>query len=358
VSAASEVSLRALVGAARAMAVEPDPARAVASLASALREDLGVDRVGIFRLEQRGPRSPVLNRLFGIDAEGRPEAAGEVIPVQDVPTPLMDVARRRVPFLFTNDAAAAYPRHQFQPGLGALAVFPILAGEALVGVLCADNVLTGRPFSPEIQEALFLYASLAALPLFALHQAEEAERELTLRRHVHRDLLHSVTAGKIRLCDPGEIERDWPDSAPVIPLEAESDVGLLRAAAREAALHGGLSDERASDLCLCASEAATNALLHGNGGWGAVVHAEGRVRVRVTDRGDGIDPNRISHAALIRGWSSRASLGLGFTVMGQAADRVYVSTGREGTTVVIEMEAQPELVLPSGPSGPAWARPA
>lgn len=344
-SVAGTPRLAALVAASRAMAREPDPVGAIAILSAALREDLGVDRVGVFRLERSGPRTRVLNRLFGIDERGEPESRGELIPVQDVPTPLMDVALLRAPLVFTNDAPADYPRHQFAPGVRALAVVPILAGEALMGVLCADNVLTGRPFAPAIQEPLFLYAGLAALPLFALHQREEAERELALRRHVHRDVLNAFTEGKVRLCDPGEIERDWPADAETVLLERESDIGQLRRVTREAGRRAGMSEDRTADLCLCASEAATNALLHGSGGWGAVAEDDGLLRVRVTDRGGGMDPAHISHAALIRGWSSRASLGLGFTLIRETADRVYLSTGREGTTVVIEMETRPALAI-------------
>jgi len=335
------------------MSLEPDPVRAVAILAGALRDDLGVDRVGVFRLERHGPRRVSLHRVFGIDEHGEPEADGECIPVHDVPTPLMDVVRRRVPLIFTNDAPAEYPRHQFTPGLHALAVVPIVAGEVVLGLLCVDNIVTDRPFGPEIREPLFLYAGLAALPLFALHQAEETRREAALRRRVHADVLHAFTDGKVSLREPAEIERDWPGEAKLVPLESESDIGRLRNAARDAARAAGMSDDRTADLCLCASEAATNALLHGSGGWGAVSVEDGLLRVRVTDRGAGMDPEHISHAALIRGWSSRASLGLGFTLIRETADRVTLSTGPEGTTVVIEMAIRP--AAPAAGEAPAVA---
>jgi len=46
----------------------------------------------------------------------------------------------------------------------------------------------------------------------------------------------------------------------------------------------------------------------------------------------------------VRGFSTHAhSLGVGFNLMRDLADRVYLSTGSAGTTVVLEFE-QPKIV--------------
>lgn len=326
--------MRALVHAARQMSQEPDPASALGTLVATLREDLGIHRVGVFLHE---PHAGVFDRVYGIDPHGMPESGSERIPIRDIRTPLMDVAFRRCSYYISDDAPAAYPQVTFLPGVKSLAVIPIIVGEELLGVLCADNHPTGEPFAPEARDPLFLYAGLAALPLFALYQAREKQRAEAVRRHIHRDVLHAVTGGKMQLCEPDEIDREWPSLTDAIPIRQELDVRRVRETVRALSLEAGMAPDRAADLGLCASEAATNALLHGAGGHATVGAREGIVRVRIEDRGSGIHPDDLPRATLLRGWSKRASMGLGFTVIKETADRVLLSTGAHGTTIIIEM---------------------
>jgi len=107
-----------------------------------------------------------------------------------------------------------------------------------------------------------------------------------------------------------------------------------------------MNGDRAADFGLCASEAATNALLHGRGGVASVAVRDGVARLRVADSGSGINPQDLPKATLQKGWSSRASLGLGFTVINETADKVYLHTGPQGTTIIIEMALVPRNELP------------
>lgn len=332
-------NLGALVGASREMSLEPDPIRALEILVGALRDDLGVDRVGIFTYE---PQERLLSRAFGIDPRGIPETGPEVHPVTDQRAPLMDVARRQIPFFFSNNATAEYPPGAFEPAVNSLAVIPIVAGEELLGVLCADNILSGRLFREEILEPLFLYAGLAALPLFALYQRREAERTEAMRTYIHREVLSAVTNGKMQLCSPAQIAAAWPEGTDRIPIERDADVRKVRQAVLSAGERAGMSPDRAADLGLCASEAATNALLHGSGGYACVMEQEGMLCVLVSDQGTGIAPEHLPRATLQKGWSTRESMGLGFTVIKETADSVLLSTSPQGTQVIIKMLIEAE----------------
>ena len=111
---------------------------------------------------------------------------------------------------------------------------------------------------------------------------------------------------------------------------------------------------RLDDMGLCASEAATNALVHGRGGVASVGSEQGRLRVRVTDQGAGIDPEDLSRAVLQDGWSKKSTMGLGFTLIHKTADRLLLHTSPAGTTVIIEMAVEPQVNLPQGCNPLLW----
>jgi anti-sigma regulatory factor (Ser/Thr protein kinase) len=335
--------LRALTNAARELGSNPDLNQGLWQLVCAIREDLGIDRAGVFAFDRAGNR---LDRLAGVDRDGRAEFEGEVIDLHARRGPLVAVALRELPYYHTLDAPADYPDVRWAPGVGSLAVLPILAGDELIGALAVDNALSGRPIPLELLDPLFIFAGLAALPLFARHQRREREREEEYRRRVHRDVLYSATGGKILLCEAAEIDAEWPLPNGGVLICEEIHVRTVREEARRHAHEAGMETDRAEDFALCASESATNALLHGQGGTAIVTARDGRLRIRVTDGGEGIHPEDLPKATLLKGWSGRASLGLGFTVINEIADRIFLHTSRRGTTVIIEMAVEPLVNLP------------
>jgi anti-sigma regulatory factor (Ser/Thr protein kinase) len=332
-------SLRAMAKASRRLSEEPDPARGLWSLVCALREDLSIDRAGVFSYDVL---TNTLDRVVGVDPDGQPEYSGESLEVNGTLSPFLQVARRELPCYFTDDVRRDYPHLDWSPRARALAVIPIIAGDEFLGILCADNYLTGKPMPASLLEPLFLYAGLAALPLFALYQKKERCRVEAMRRNICREVLYSVTSGKIRLCDQCEISGEWPAMDDPIPIRKPEDVRAVRETVRRVSLDAGMDEQRVEDLGLCASEAAANALLHGSGGAAVVRCISGRLRIRVEDQGTGIATEDIPRATLLKGWSSRASLGLGYTIMHETADRMYLYTGPDGTTLIVEMAVQPE----------------
>jgi anti-sigma regulatory factor (Ser/Thr protein kinase) len=58
----------------------------------------------------------------------------------------------------------------------------------------------------------------------------------------------------------------------------------------------------------------------------------------ISDSGPGITALSLPDVALTRGYSTAGTLGMGYKLMIHFADRIYVATGDEGTTVAIEKE--------------------
>jgi anti-sigma regulatory factor (Ser/Thr protein kinase) len=176
-------------------------------------------------------------------------------------------------------------------------------------------------------------------------QREEINRAEAQKKQFYRDILCAVTNGKLTLCDREEIDQYWAWPCVLQPVQDESDVRRVRQAVSEAGYSVGLPDDRVQDLCLCASEAATNALKHAGSGEASVTVTSSAIRVRVEDRGGGIDPFHLPRATLMKGYSTRASLGLGFTLMHELADRLYLTTSADGTTLILEVVLQPASEL-------------
>ena len=94
--------LHALVRASRLMAQEPDPARAVGILVGALREDLGIERAGIFIHDQH---QGALERVYGIDRTGYPETGQELSVVDEAPAGVPPNDLPAQPSVFAPDYA-------------------------------------------------------------------------------------------------------------------------------------------------------------------------------------------------------------------------------------------------------------
>lgn len=338
-------SIHCLVLASRAMAAEPDPRQALWILVRAVQEDLGIDRAGVFAFDRH---ARTLDRITGVDNGGRIEHEGQCLNVDTLVGPHAEVARRELPFYFTDDAQRDYPDVKFDPRVRAHVILPIITGDELLGTLCVDNCLSGRPISEQVLEPLFMAAALAALPLLAIYQKQERERVGRMRRHIYREVISAATGGKVRLCERDEIAAEWPPLTNPIAIEREADVRVAREAARNVGIAAEMAEERAWDLGLCVSEAATNALVHGGGGSSVAAVRDGKIRVRVQDWGRGIPLERLPDSALRTGFScgDQPSMGCGFTLMHEMADGVYLYSGSDGTTVIIEMSLSPVESLP------------
>lgn len=172
---------------------------------------------------------------------------------------------------------------------------------------------------------------------------EKLQAEYQKQRVFLRDVLASVTGGRLHLCDsPADLPDPLPPVGDPIPLSRTSGMSEMRQVAKGAALAAGLSDDRWQDLITAVSEAAMNAAVHAGGGEGRVrAGGEGTVQVWVRDQGRGINVENLPRAALAKGYTTAGSLGHGMKMMLETVDRLWLLTGLEGTTVVMEQDRLP-----------------
>jgi anti-sigma regulatory factor (Ser/Thr protein kinase) len=228
-----------------------------------------------------------------------------------------------------HDADALFPAGAESIRLLAIS-FSTLAAAALVGVVREqrDQLERSARALKERQERLtVMHREL---------RAAEARRD-----EFCRDILLAVSHGKLCLCPPEEMR---PDDAVVVldaPLQEPADVTHLRHAVSEVALSLGMAAERCQDVCVCLGEAATNAILHAGGGHARIYAGAETLWIHVLDSGPGIDEKELPRATLVKGYSTRASLGMGFSLMLELADSLRLCTGNGGTQLLLEMRVTP-----------------
>ena len=163
------------------------------------------------------------------------------------------------------------------------------------------------------------------------------------QRRFLREVLSTVTNGSLILCD---VQGELPTPLPFAPGEAaiplqSATLSDVRARVRDAAKHARISPDATGDLVIAASEAALNAVVHGQGGDAEIRATEnGRLQIWVRDNGSGIDDALLHRATLEAGFSSKGTLGQGFALMVSTCERVYLSTGSTGTTLVLQNYAE------------------
>lgn len=163
----------------------------------------------------------------------------------------------------------------------------------------------------------------------------EAEAEEAKHRF-YMGTIYSVTDGKLNLVNRGDIDKLLSDDARQFHLESTRDLRPLRDLIKEVCVSVGMVKHRTFDLVTAAGEAAANAVKHANGGAVHIGIKDDRIQVCISDRGQGIDALVLPRATLMTRYSTTTSMGLGYSLILASVDRVYLSTGPEGTCVLME----------------------
>lgn len=171
-----------------------------------------------------------------------------------------------------------------------------------------------------------------------------SEKEAVARQRTFlKEMLFGLTEGRLRLCDsPADLPAPLPPACDPVNL-APMTIRQLRKQVASVGEDVHFDEERVQDLETAVGEAGMNAVRHAGGGEGRV-HADpdsGVIQVWIRDSGSGIDENLI-HRAIERGWTT-GGFGQGMFMMHRSVDRMYLLTGAEGTTVVLEQDRTPPI---------------
>lgn len=163
--------------------------------------------------------------------------------------------------------------------------------------------------------------------------------EETRRRQVYKDVIYAVTNGKLLLMEQEELVKYAQEGEEIYSLEIQDaeDVGKARNIVENISKKLRLQDERVYDLVVCVSEAVTNVIKHAKSGRIKIKKTTEKIQVWVDDYGPGIDFSQLPTFTLRKGFSTKPSLGYGFTILLELLDQLLLCTSSQGTTVVLEM---------------------
>ncbi len=168
--------------------------------------------------------------------------------------------------------------------------------------------------------------------------AELAARELEAHKlEFYRRTILAATEGKLVISDEENIAKIAFEHVKSWQMKDHDDVGLMRDELITLLRGYEMEDRRVYKFLGCVIEAAANALKHAGGGECTLCRDADRLVFITKDHGTGIRALELPDVALTRHYSTAGTLGMGYKLIIEFADTVYLATGPDGTTVAIEM---------------------
>jgi anti-sigma regulatory factor (Ser/Thr protein kinase) len=155
-----------------------------------------------------------------------------------------------------------------------------------------------------------------------------------------RQLLFDRTEGKLTLITDSEVQQliAEGDSLFTYRVKSPEDLATIRYELRVILNSFCLAQKRLFHYLVAVNEAVTNALIYGQDACIQMLVLQGgrMCRVVVVDSGEGIPLGELPQAVLLRGYSKRQSLGVGFPVMLHYADHIWLYTSKSGTVLMLD----------------------
>jgi|GEM_PF-1117967 len=213
--------------------------------------------------------------------------------------------------------------------------------------------LDGTVFNAEVRlNAIELHGRIMLQAI--VRDITDRKRTEAEKRAFYRQTIMSVTDGKLLICDADDVDPYLLEAQVSIDVTQAIDMVKARRATETVCSNAGLTGSRLDDFMIAAGEAITNAIKHATSARAYAGARDGTVWIGVADNGPGIDSLILPEAVLRRGFSTRPSLGLGYSIMLGVADQVLLDTGPTGTKVVLVRNIEDALPMSLGNIVDTW----
>jgi anti-sigma regulatory factor (Ser/Thr protein kinase) len=198
---------------------------------------------------------------------------------------------------------------------------------------------------PDIQNAMLKAYDIYKNDLFSTpHTAEE--QQLTASSNdekwqVYRDVIFAATQEKFLLITEEEVNQ-YKEGIVLCEgrIKERSDIPTCRNLAKEKLESEGFSHSMIMSWLLVLSEAITNVIKHAEEGKMTIIKDEKNHEIRfiIEDKGPGFDLKDLPKKTLLAGYSTKKSLGQGFTLMMKMTKRVLLFTSSKGSTIILNFD--------------------
>lgn len=158
---------------------------------------------------------------------------------------------------------------------------------------------------------------------------------------VYRDVMYAVTRGKVFLVTVEEFHKKIREDLPLFryKLTNKKDITLCR---REVDVYLTQYCElwagvKRKQVLLCLSEAITNAIKHAGSGEVLIAIDGKELTLYVIDQGPGMDLEKLPYMVFINGFTTKISLGAGFSLMHHYMDKMIIGISKQGTYLALEI---------------------
>jgi anti-sigma regulatory factor (Ser/Thr protein kinase) len=202
---------------------------------------------------------------------------------------------------------------------------------------------------PDIQNAMLKAYDIYKNDLLSSPNTAE-EQQLTVsyddeKWKIYRDVMFAATQEKFLLITKEEVNK-YKEGTVLCErrIKERSDIPICRNLAKERLEAEGFSNSTIMSWLLVLSEAITNAIKHAEEGKMTIIKDEKNHEIRfvVEDKGPGFSLKHLPKATLEAGYSSKKSLGQGFTIMMKMAKRVLLFTSSKGSTIILNFDISKE----------------
>lgn len=153
---------------------------------------------------------------------------------------------------------------------------------------------------------------------------------------IYKDVLHAASDRKFLLIKEEDLEPFKNErillNAPVVVKE---DIPIVRNRAKEKLLEEGVPSSKVASYTLLISEAITNILKHAKDGQLLITKNDTSINILIEDHGPGFPLKILPYTVLMPGYSTKRSLGQGFTLMLKLSSRILLKTSSSGSTIVL-----------------------
>lgn len=159
----------------------------------------------------------------------------------------------------------------------------------------------------------------------------------------YQDVIHTLSNNKIHLCvQEQELFENLGDYIDSMPIKNVTDVPRSRNFVSQYVSNYRVTRSK-MEILLAVSEATTNLIKHATEGEISLFSKNDVFQVLITDNGSGIPLHELPKTILVSGYSSKRSLGKGFSLMSTLSERVVVYTSSHGTKILLEFACQSNI---------------